>query len=121
MTNDTHLNSTRIRQMAALRRSAYRSRSYCLIAIGACLVGSADLIYYGIQRLRHHPTLISVLIAIAYFAAAIALLVLSAHFKRLAIKFHRESKKSILEDPTTPPDFSQLQDGSQIAKNLEDM
>jgi hypothetical protein len=121
MDSESHLNSTRIRQMAALRRSAYRTRSYCLIAIIACLVISADLIYYGIQRLRHHPTPIGILIAIAYFAAAIALLVLAAHFKRLAIKFHQESKKSILEDPTTPPDFSQLQDGSQIAKNLEDM
>jgi predicted PurR-regulated permease PerM len=121
MDSDVHLNSTRIRKMAALRRSAYRSRSYCLIAIIACLVIAADLIYYAIQRLRHHPTPIAILIAIAYFAAAIALLVLAAHFKRLAIKFHHESKKSILEDPATPPDFSQLQDGTQITKNLEDM
>ncbi|HEY1923295.1 MAG TPA: hypothetical protein VGG44_11145 [Tepidisphaeraceae bacterium] len=122
MTNDdSHLNSTRIRQMAALRRSAYRTRSYCLIAIGACIVGSADLIYYGIQRLSHQSSAIAILIAIAYFLSAAALLILARYFTRLATNFHKEAKKTILEDPTTPPDFSQLQDGSQIAKNLEDM
>jgi hypothetical protein len=120
MTNDIHLNSTRIRQMAALRRSAYRSRSYCLIAIGASVVGCADLIFFAIRRLRH-PDLFDVLIAVAYFLAAAGLLFLARHFIVLASRFHRESKTSILADPTTPPDFSQLQDGSQIAKNLEDM
>ena len=119
--SNDHLNSNRIRQMAALRRAAYRTRSYCFIAIGGCLVGAADLIFYGIERLRRQPLSSGILIAIAYFLAAAALLILTRYFIRLAVRFHRESKKSILEQPTTPPDFSQLQDGSQIARNLEDM
>jgi hypothetical protein len=116
-----HLNSNRIRQMAALRRSAYRSRSYCLIATGGCIVGSAEFIFDAIHRLRHYSGGFDILIAIAYVIAAIALLVFTRYFIRLAAQFYRESKKTILEDPTTPPDFSKLQDGSQIAKNLEDM
>ncbi len=121
MSNDTHLNSNRIRQMAALRRAAYRSRSYCLIAIGACIVAAAELVFDAIRRLRQHPALSGILIAIAYFLAAALLIVLTRHFIRLAVRFHRESKKSILSDPAVPPDFSQLQNGSQVVKNLEDL
>jgi hypothetical protein len=121
MIDDTHLNSNRIRQMAALRRAAYRSRSYCLIAIGACIVGAAELVFDAIHRLRQHPAFFGILIATAYFLAAAVLIVLTRYFIRLAARFHRESKKSILSDPAIPPDFSQLQDGSQVVKNLEEM
>jgi len=121
MSSDDHLNSTRIRQMAALRRAAYRSRSYCLIAIGGCIVGAAEFIFDAIRRLREHPGLSGIVIAIAYFLAAAVLIVLTRFFVRLAARFHRESKESILSQPTAPPEFSQLQDGSQVVKNLEDM
>jgi peptidoglycan biosynthesis protein MviN/MurJ (putative lipid II flippase) len=39
------LSAQRIRQLSALRRSAYRSRSYCLIAIGVCAGGIAQIIH----------------------------------------------------------------------------
>jgi hypothetical protein len=61
------------------------------------------------------------LVAILYLFCSIALLVLGGYFLRLAIRFHREAKQSALPSPEKPPDFSQLQDGSQIVRNLEDM
>ena len=36
-------------------------------------------------------------------------------------ELQKEIEKSALEEPTTAPDFSQLSDGSQHAKNLEDV
>lgn len=121
MSSDDHLNSARIRQMAALRRAAIRTRSYCVIAVGGCAVAAADFIFFAIRRLLAHPHALGILIAIVYFLAALALLVLSRYFIRLALRFHREANQSSLSPLTAPPDFSELQDGSQIVRNLEDM
>jgi hypothetical protein len=116
-----HLNSTRIRQMAALRRSAYRTRSYCVVAVGCCIGGAAQLAFFALRRLVYLPGLHSIVISLVYIIAAIGLLFLARYFLRLAMRSHREATKSILPEPEAPPDFTQLQDGSQIAKNLEDM
>ena len=116
-----HLNSNRIRQMAALRRSAYRTRSYCIVAVGCCIGGAAQITFFALRPLVYLRGLHSIVISITYIIAAIGLLFLARYFLRLAIRSHREASKSILPEPGTPPDFSQLQDGSQIAKNLEDM
>jgi hypothetical protein len=114
MSSDDHLDSNRIRQMAALRRGAIRSRSYCVVAIGGCLVGAAELTFDGV---RDCPAIR----AFIYFLCAIALIWAAAYFFRLARRFHREAKQSAIPPPATPPDFSQLQDGSQIVRNLEEM
>jgi hypothetical protein len=121
MTSDDHLNSNRIRQMAALRRSAIRSRSYCVIAIGGCVVGAADFVFFAIRRLLGHPSTLGILIAITYFLAAAILLFSSRYFVRLARRFHGQANQSAIPEPTMPPDFSKLQDGSQIVRNLEEM
>jgi len=46
---------------------------------------------------------------------------LGGYFLRLAWRFHLEAKQSAILPPDVPPDFSKLQDGSQIVKNLEEM
>jgi hypothetical protein len=119
--SDDHLNSNRIRQMAALRRSAIRSRSYSVIATGGCIVAAADFVFFAVRRLLDHPRVLGILIAVAYFLSAAILLILSRYFIRLALRFHREARGSAIPTPTQPPDFSQLQDGSQIVRNLQDM
>jgi hypothetical protein len=119
--SDDHLNSTRIRQMAALRRGAIRSRSYCVIALGGCVVGAAELVFDAFHRWPAPVNLRGVLVAILYLFCAVALIVLAGYFLRLAIRLHREARRSSLPPVSTPPDFSQLQDGSQIVRNLEDM
>jgi hypothetical protein len=119
--SDDHLNSNRIRQMATLRRGAIRSRSYCVIAVGGCVVGAAEFIFDAFRRWPVPANLRGVLVAILYLLCSLALLVLGGYFLRLSIRFHREAGQSALPPPAAPPDFSQLQDGSQIARNLEDM
>jgi len=121
MTNDDHLNSNRIRQMASLRRAAIRSRSYSVIAVGGCVVAAADFVFFAVRRLLDHPDALGILIAIAYFLAAAMLLIFSRYFLRLALRFHREARGSAIPPPEQPPDFSQLQDGSQIVRSLQDM
>jgi len=121
MSSDDHLNSNRIRQMAALRRGAIRSRSYCVIALGGCAVGAAEFVFDAVRRWPVPANFKGVCVAIIYLVCAVGLLGLGGFFLRLAKGFHREAKQSVMPPPTGTPDFSQLQDGSQIAKNLEDM
>jgi len=107
--------------MAALRRSAIRTRSYCVIALGGCVVGAAEFIFDAYRRWPVPANLRGVFLAILYLFCSFALLALGGYFLRLAIRFHGDARKSVLPPPVTPPDFSQLQDGSQIVRNLEEM
>jgi len=54
--------------MAALRRSAIRARSYCVIAIGGCVVGAAEFIFDAVRQLRTEPKLHQILIAGSIFS-----------------------------------------------------
>ena len=112
------LSSLRIRQIAALRRGAYRSRSYCMIGAAALLATTIELIIMTVQRVRAAgwswlPTL---------YAAAAALSFLGAW--RLVVKIRslsQEVRHTLLNEPTEPPDFTPLSDGSQHVKNLEEL
>ncbi len=119
--SDDHLNSTRIRQMAALRRGAIQSRSYCVIALGGCVVAAAECVFEAVRRWPKPVSFRGILVCALFLLSAAALLVLGGYFLRLAGRFHREAKRSAILPPEAPPDFSKLQDGSQIVKNLEDM
>lgn len=115
------LDAGRIRKMAALRRAAYRSRSYCLIALGGCVVGAAEFVFKAIRRWPTQGTFLGYLIVLSYLVAAVVLLFLSRRLIRMMIHFHREAQQTTLTDPTTPPDFTTLQDGTQTVRNLEEM
>jgi hypothetical protein len=115
---DDELNGLRIRQLAVLHRAAYRSRSYCIIAVIVCIVGIVQLIHETIQAHRGGGGLIR---QMGYIAAAVALLVLGIRCAKWARHFHKEAKQTSLSTPRVPPDFSNLSDGSQHAKNLENM
>ncbi|MGD0768230.1 MAG: hypothetical protein ABSB42_08555 [Tepidisphaeraceae bacterium] len=121
MSSDDHLNSTRIRQMAALRRAAIRSRSYCVIALVGCVVGAAQCVFEGVRRWPTPAKFRGILVCGLFLLSAAALMVLGAFFLRLARRFHRQAKQSAILPPEVPPDFSKLQNGSQIVKNLEEM
>jgi hypothetical protein len=119
---DDHLNSNRIRQMAALRRAAIRTRSYCFIGLCVCVVAIAELVF---ETVRDWPTPFSLrgIWLPALYIVCIALLGALAipALLRLLIRFHREARQSILPAPDRPPDFSTLQDGSQLARNLDEI
>jgi DNA-directed RNA polymerase subunit RPC12/RpoP len=114
---EAELDGQRIRKFAAVRRAAYRSRSYCVIAVGACAVGAIELLYHVVAG---HSGLGNVRAA-AYVIVAIGLLWGAQHFSGLARHYHREAKRSALPPPIAPPDFSPLSDGSQIVRDLERM
>jgi len=115
---DEELDGIRIRQLAAARRAAYRSRSYCVIAAIVCVVAIVQLGWNGVKLLRAGG---GTLRPISYFLFAILAAWGVAHFMRKAVEFHREARQSALPEPTAPPDFSTLGDGSERWKNLEDV
>jgi hypothetical protein len=119
---EDHLNSNRIRQMASLRRAAIRTRSYCFIGLCVCVVAIAELVF---ETTRDWPAPISlrgIWLPALYIACIVLLAALAIPaLLRLLIRFHREAKQSILPSPDRPPDFSTLQDGSQIARNLDEI
>lgn len=115
--DDAELSAMRIHQISALRRGAYRTRSWLIIAAVVFLAGAAQLIYLAVHGFRLGQRIVP----IGDLAAAVAALVVCPYFVRRALRVHREIHRSLIEEPTTPPDFSTLSDGSQRWKNLEAM
>jgi hypothetical protein len=111
---DAELDGVRIRQLSTLRRATYRSRSYAMIWSTVCAVATVQFIIMAAREDR--PMLL-----IAWVLLAICSSWMSFHCARRAIALHREAKRKMLVEPTTPPDFSTLSDGSQHARNLEDV
>lgn len=114
---EAELNGLRIRQVANLRRGAYRSRSWSVIAAVCCLVGAAQLVQMAVHVARHGR----VMLPIGFCLAAAAALLGSGYFIRSAVLLTREIRSSSLSEPSTPPDFSSLSDGSQHWRNLDEI
>jgi hypothetical protein len=112
------LNSARIHQLTTLRRASIRSRSWFLIGAVVGFVAAVELIYKAVQNIREHG---GGLQTVVFMLTAIASGTLAIFFLRRCIELHREIQTPMLHDPTTPPDFSTLSDGSQHWKNLEEM
>lgn len=124
---DAELSSLHILQLARQRRSLIRSRSYVLILTFACLATAAQL-SISILRLatdsshweapyRTRSTMLSILMA----AWLVVCLVLGRWFWRKASRLKAQVFHSDLVEPSTPPDYSQLSDGSQHVQALEQM
>lgn len=112
------LDGGRIRQIAQMRRSAYRSRSYCLIAAVGLLVGTVQLVYLAIQHMR----------SAGWGVTPMGYLLLAGFGPYLAVRFYRraqafgaEAARSTLQEPEQTPDFSGLSDGSHQWQNLRDI
>jgi hypothetical protein len=115
--NPDDLDNKRIRQIAKLRRNAVRSRGYVLIGGILCAILGMQLIWNSISRFRADFTIVGA----AYVMAAAILFALAWRAFVRAQQLKHEAAASTLSDPKTPPDFTQLNDGSQSWKNLEDM
>ena len=117
---DDELDAARIRQLAALRRGAYRARSYAIIGTVAAAVVAVQLVWMTVTYVHArgwgaYP--------IGYLQAACLLALLAIYFARRALMVHREIRTPPRLPPEPPggPDFSTLSDGSQQWKNLEDI
>ena len=111
------LSELHIHQVADLRRGAFRSRSWCVIAAVACFVGAAQLVRMAVTSIRWGH----VAFAVGFCLAALASLMGCAYFVRRARELTREIRKSAIQDPAEPPDFSTLGDGTQHIRGLEEM
>ena len=111
------LSGQKIKQISALRRGAYRTRSWLMIGAISCAVAAAQLVYLAIQARRNwqRPT------ALGEVLTAVFSLFFCVYFFRRALETHHEIQQTRLEEPATPPDFSTLSDGSQRWTNLEKM
>jgi hypothetical protein len=112
------LDQSRIRQLLVLRRSAYRRRSYAIIAMIACAVAAGQLLWMTLDYAR---TLGWSFRPMLYIAGALLALVGAVHFLRQAIAIHHEARQHTLPDPATAPDFTPLSDGRDTWKRLEEL
>ena len=112
------LDGLRIRQLATLRRAAYRSRSHAIVAMLVC---AAAVVQAGFLLVQHLIRIGLDARLLLYGAFILAGAYGAFFFYRRAVALHREATESHLENPTTPPDFSTLSDGSQRWKNLEEI
>jgi hypothetical protein len=110
------LDASRIQKIAKLRRAAIRSRSYCIIALIFCVVAALQLIYAAIHRYKSG---VGGLTTFSFFIDAAAFLFAAGYCAVLAGRFHREARLPPPALPDQPPDFSKLSDGSQRARNLD--
>lgn len=115
---ESELNAIRIRQLSALRRGAYRSRSYCIIAAVTLMVAAVKLALMTVQHVRHAGLQARPL---AYVFGIIAASIGFSFFAQRIHEFNHELSQPTLPEPTEPPDFSTLSDGSQRWRNLEQM
>lgn len=113
---EPEFDSQRISRTIALRRGLYRSRAYSLIAAIACAAGAAQCAYLTWRHVRTAGWGARPIVLIMLMVVAIAGVI---WFARRAQALRREAEQTRLDEPTTPPDFSSLSDGSQRAANLE--
>lgn len=120
--HEDELDGLRIRQYTALRRGAFRARSYALIGAVACAFAGVLLLLIAVAHAvatRGGFLLVPVGCALGSCAA----LAMALHFGRRVRELSREIDTPAPLPPTPPggPDFSTLSDGSQQWKNLEDI
>jgi hypothetical protein len=118
MPRNDEIDSARIRRLATERRALNRTASYFIVSAGVCVVAIGQLTWMATQHVRAlgwtpRPIGYLLFIVLALWGAW--------NFGRRAAALHREAKASVLPEPTTPPDFSTLDDGSKHWKNLEDV
>jgi hypothetical protein len=102
------------------RRSLFRTRSYVILALAVCVVGSMQLTMFAARRFVYHG--LSRRVELYLFAIGV-LMVLAWLCVRKIWQLTEELGRPAQKDPVVPPDFSTLSDGSQVrdvaARNLE--
>lgn len=116
---EDELNGIRIKQIAAGRRAAIRGISYLWVGVFACVAVVGGLIQKAYQRVSHERRWD--LRTFAFIGGAAVTFSLAGYFYRNLRALKREVDKPLLDEPTTPPDFSTLSDGTQQWKNLDDV
>jgi hypothetical protein len=109
------LDVARIQNLSRGRRAALRVRSYYVTAEFACGIVAIDLLGRAARQFTLGQSTNHAMIDLA---AAIALVLLGRRFQIKAKSIFTQEMRKIAEE-FAPPDFSSLNDGSQVAENLE--
>jgi hypothetical protein len=96
------------------RRAAIRMRTYYLVGAVACLMAALQLTLSAILGIRANP-----LQATPFLASAVLFGLIARVLIRKVQALGREIRTTTIPEPTRPPDFSSLSDGSQFATNLD--
>ena len=112
------LDAARVRRFATQRRAINRTASYFVVAAGVCVVAVVQLVWLTVQHVRAagwtpRPVGYLLFVVLALWGAW--------YCTGRAGALRREAMATALPEPTTPPDFSTLDDGSKHWKNLEDI
>ena len=112
------LDSLRMRHLVVTRRTAMRSRTYNILGAATCLMAAAKLVVMTVKEVRLEGWRLREVSFVMFAMVAVWPI---PYLMRRAAHWARESRGVKMPDPETPPDFSGLSDGSQHAKNLEDL
>ena len=112
------LDRQKVNRLTAARRATMRARSYCLVGFYACLVCAAELVWMAAWRIVELRQIVRPFL---YSAAVVGLLWFARKLLQRARHLKEEAKSPPSDPPNKPPDFSGLSDGSQIARDLEEM
>ena len=107
------LEETNIIRIVRARRAQVRTRGYYIAFLLACVIGAVQL---GARLYRGGPAGEMV----GYAAALILLLLIARSFFGKLQETSALLKASALTEPTSPPDFDSLSNGSQHTDKLEE-
>lgn len=113
------LDGEHIQRIVLQRRADIRLRSYFLLGAFGCAGAAVTFVYRVVERLFLHQAAPATMIV--YLGLAAAAIAFTSYFWIRARRLTLELNKPLLPDPVTPPDFSQLSDGSQQVKALEEL
>lgn len=122
--SESELEALRIRHFSVLRRSAYRTRSYFIVGVVACLILAIQLVIWVVGDIRHGAgwrgrPIIYLLTAGAALVGAFEFWLHVARVQRAIDAEVAARALEELEAARHEPDFSMLSDGSHHARNLE--
>jgi DNA-directed RNA polymerase subunit RPC12/RpoP len=113
------LNNLRIRQISLEKRALLRQRSIRVAGGFACILLAAQLLWIAIRDLRAEGvTLQPIVFIVATGVLGIGAIVLFRSARRLRQQFEQKAPQ---DQELPPPDFTNLSDGSQHWKNLEEI
>lgn len=114
----SELDGLRMRHVIVQRRTAARSRTYAILGAGVCAMGAIKLVIMACHEAEFVGWRVrqGAFVVVAMLAAWGAV-----YFARRAAYWGKESRAGQMPEPEAAPDFSTLSDGSQRARDLEDI
>lgn len=115
---DGEIEEAKIRRIVRDRRALVRTRTYYIVVLTACLVLAVQVAIRCVVAMRAGD---SAALAMGWGAGVLLLLWIGVMMPARIRELSTRINMSDLGQPETPPDFSGLSDGSQHARNLDEL